>query len=360
MRCRVVPFAGRRLSQKRNKREDLNASRSVEPVSSIALNAGAFGDTLSARFEDVRQVSEVFFVACGGSLVDLYGSRFLLASETRRLRADAYTSNEFVHATPKVLGENSVVIVCTHGGGTKETVEATEIARSAGALTVTLTHNEAARVSDFSDYNIIYDWGDDSRVSDNPMAISLSLCAEILKKTEDYPAYDDFRAAMAQIDGIVDEAREAVGERDAMFATAYGDETLFYVLSSGPSFGHAHGFAACSLMEMQWLNGSAIHSGEFFHGPFEITDDKTNFIVLMNEGRTRPLDERVVSFLQRHAKRYEVVDARELGIGALPDAVREYFSPILFYSVMCVYREALAAFREHSLETRRYMGKVDY
>ena len=329
-------------------------------MSSIALDTSAFREALAARTAGGRQISEVFLVACGGSLVDLYGSRYLLASEIRRLRADSWTSNEFVHATPKILGEHSIVIVCTHGGGTKETVEATSIAQSAGALTVTLTHNEAAKVSDFSDHNIIYDWGDDSRVRDNPMAISLSLCAEILNHAEGYPAYDDFRSAMAEIDGIVDHACNAVRERAAAFAKTYGDETLFYILSSGPSFGHAHGFAACSLMEMQWLNGSAIHSGEFFHGPFEITDDKTNFIVLMNDGRTRPLDERVVSFLERHAEKYEVVDARKLGISALPESVREYFNPILFYSVMCVYREALAEVRGHSLETRRYMGKVPY
>jgi fructoselysine-6-P-deglycase FrlB-like protein len=329
-------------------------------MSSLALDASAFGTTLSARFKDGAQLSEVFLVACGGSLVDLYGSRYLLASETRRLRADAYTSNEFVHATPKALGKDSVVIVCTHGGGTRETVEATRIAQSAGALTVALTHNEVARVLDFSDFNIVYDWGDDSRVSDNPMAISLSLCAEILRHVEGYPAYDDFRTAMAQIDGVVDKACEAVRERAAAFANAYGDETLFYILSSGPSFGHARGFAACSLMEMQWLNGCAIHSGEFFHGPFEITDDETNFIVLMNDGRTRPLDERVVSFLDRHAGKYEVVDAGQLGIGTLPESVREYFNPVLFYSVMCVYRAALADVRDHSLDKRRYMGKVDY
>ena len=113
-------------------------------------------------------------------------------------------------------------------------------------------------------------------------------------------------------------------------------------------------------MEMQWLNGSAIHSGEFFHGPFEITDDKTNFIVLLNEGRTRPVDERVIDFLARYSKNYEVVDARDLGIDALPSSVVDYFNPVLIYSVMCVYREALAKVREHSLETRRYMGKVDY
>lgn len=329
-------------------------------MSSIALKASAFGETLGTRFADRSQLSDVFLVACGGSLVDLYVSRFFLASETRRLRADAYTANEFVHATPKALGDRSVVIICTHGGGTKESVESAKIARSAGALTVTLTHNEAARIAEFSDYNVVYEWGDDSRVSDNPMAIGLSLCVEILRHADGYPSYGEFRTGIGQIDNVVDEACEAVRERASAFAQKYGGESLFYILSSGPSFGHAHGFAACSLMEMQWLNASAIHSGEFFHGPFEITDTDTNFIVLLNEGRTRPLDERVITFLERHASKYEIVDARELGIGALPKSVAEYFNPILFYSVMSVYREALAKVRDHSLDLRRYMGKVDY
>lgn len=329
-------------------------------MSSLAADAGAFGDVLEARIADRGPISEVFFVACGGSLVDLYGSRYLLASETRKLRADAYTANEFAHVTPKVLGSQSIVIVCTHSGGTAEAVASAKIAQSAGALTVTLTNNDAAKIAGFSDHNIVYEWGDDTRVTDNPMAIALALSAEVLKQMDDYADYDDFRSAIAQIDSVVDAARETVRDRLDAFAENYANESLFYVLSSGASFGHAHGFAACSLMEMQWLNASAIHSGEFFHGPFEITDEQTNFIVLLNEGRTRPLDERVIAFLARHARRYEIIDARKLGIGALPATVVEYFNPVLFYSVLSDYRQALAEVRDHPLETRRYMGKVDY
>ncbi|MBT8223040.1 MAG: phosphosugar isomerase, partial [Eudoraea sp.] len=114
------------------------------------------------------------------------------------------------------------------------------------------------------------------------------------------------------------------------------------------------------LMEMQWLNASSIHSGEFFHGPFEVTDEKANFIILMNEGRTRPLDQRVIAFLERYARNYVIVDAKELGIAVLPESVVEFFNPILFYSILCDYREALAEIRNHPLEKRRYMGIVDY
>jgi fructoselysine-6-P-deglycase FrlB-like protein len=329
-------------------------------MNSIALNASAFGEALAARAPDGGQISEVFFVACGGSLVDLYPAKFLLASEARRLRADLYTANEFVHAVPKALGDRSIVIVCSHGGSTPESVEATTIAKARGSLTVTLTHNESSEIATFANHNVVYEWGEESSVQNNPMAITLALSLEILRHAEGHPHYQDFHNAMQTIDDVVAAARSKVRERVEVFAETYRNAKLFYVLSSGASYGHAYGFAICSLMEMQRLHASAIHSGEFFHGPFEITDQQTNFIVLMNEGRTRPLDQRVVAFLERYAQKYEVVDARELGIGVLPESVVDYFNPILFYSVMYDYRKALAKIRDHPLETRRYMGKVQY
>ncbi len=327
---------------------------------SIALISTALVEALAARAADGVQTSEVFLVACGGSLVDLYPARFFLASESRQLRTDLYTANEFVHAVPRVLGDQSIVIICSHGGATPESVEATRIAQAKGSLTVTLTHNESSEIAAFADHNVVYEWGDESSVENNPMAITLSLCLEILQQVEGYRHYEDFRNALQQIDDVVAAARNKVRERVEVFAETYQSEKLFYILSSGASYGHAYGFAICSLMEMQWLHASAIHSGEFFHGPFEITDKKTNFIVLVNEGRTRPLDERVITFLERYAERYEIVDARELGIGVLAESVVDYFNPVLFYSVLCVYREALAKIRDHPLETRRYMGKVKY
>jgi fructoselysine-6-P-deglycase FrlB-like protein len=239
-------------------------------------------------------------------------------------------------------------------------VEAARIARERGSLTITLTHNESSEIATFADNNVVYEWGDESRVENNPMAITLAFCLEVLHRVERYQNYPEFREALQQINDVVAAARNKVSGRTRAFAETYQNEKLFYVLSSGASFGHAYGFAICSLMEMQRLHASAIHSGEFFHGPFEVTDENTHFVVLINEGRTRPLDLRVIAFLDRYAQRYEVLDARELGLGVLPESVVDYFNPILFYSVLCDYREALAKIRDHPLERRRYMGKVSY
>ncbi len=329
-------------------------------MNSITLHTKALVKMLKARAKEGVQMSEVFLVACGGSLVDLYPGKFFLGSESCLLRTDLYTANEFVHAVPKVLGERSVVIFCSHSGITPEIVEAVKVAKAAGSLTISLTHNKSSDIAAFSDYNVVYEWGDESSVQNNPMAITLALCLEILQHSEGYVNYHEFQEALLKIDDVVAAARNKVGARVLTFAETYQNEKMFYILSSGASYGHAYGFAICSLMEMQWLHASAIHSGEFFHGPFEVTDKKTNFILLVNEGRTRPLDERVLAFLKSYAKNYVVIDAKELGIGVLPESVVEFFNPVLFYSVLCDYREALANIRNHPLETRRYMGKVEY
>lgn len=143
------------------------------------------------------------------------------------------------------------------------------------------------------------------------MAIILELVVEILNTVEGYAHYDAFQSGMQKINGIIVAGKKLVAPRAKTFADKYRAEDLFYILSSGASYGHAYGFAICSLMEMQWLNAAPIHSGEYFHGPFEVTDKETPFILMMNEGRTRALDERALIFLKQYAEKVEVVDAKE-------------------------------------------------
>lgn len=307
-----------------------------------------------------KGISEVYFVACGGSLVDMYPSKYFLESEAKKLVAGLYTANEFVHALPKRLGKQSVVIVCSHGGNTPESVAAAKSAKEKGAHTIGLTHNQEAALLNDSDYSFLYEWGDDSDVKNNPMAIILELAVELLHVVEGYAHVDAFQKGLQTINGIINQGKKQVAPRARVFAEKYRTEELYYILTSGASYGHAYGFAICSLMEMQWLHAASIHSGEFFHGPFEVTDKETPFILMINEGRTRELDERARTFLNQYAEKVEVIDAKELGIGVIADEVVEFFNPVLFYSIICVYREALAEVRNHPLETRRYMGKVAY
>ena len=144
------------------------------------------------------------------------------------------------------------------------------------------------------------------------------------------------------------------------FAEAWKTEKVIYMMGSGPSFGAAHQESICILLEMQWINSASIHSGEYFHGPFEITETGTPFILLKSSGRTRPLDDRAIRFIERYQGKLQIIDVEKVGIDALHASVREYFCGLLHNCVLDVYNLALATARNHPLTTRRYMWKVEY
>ena len=84
-------------------------------------------------------IRDRYFVACGGSKAAIFPGLYLLQSEAKTFSATTYTSNEFVHATPKELDERCVAVICSLKA-TPETVEAVKTANAAGAVTVSYTH----------------------------------------------------------------------------------------------------------------------------------------------------------------------------------------------------------------------------
>jgi len=148
-------------------------------------------------------ITEVYLVACGGSLVDMYPAKYFLDSEAIKIVTGLYTANEFVHATPKRLNKDSLVIVCSHGGNTPESVEAAKAAKEHGAHTIGLTHNHEAGLLNYSDHGFVYQWGADTDVKNNPMAIILELVVETLNVTEGYAHYEAFQNGIGKINGII-------------------------------------------------------------------------------------------------------------------------------------------------------------
>lgn len=159
---------------------------------------------------------------------------------------------------------------------------------------------------------------------------------------------------------VIRKARAHVAQRALDFAEEYKNDSVIYTMGSGAGYGAAYMESICIFMEMQWIHSCTIHTGEFFHGPFEVTDANTPFVIQVSEGSTRELDERCLKFLHTYAKRIEVLDAKELGLSVIDPAVVDYFNHSLFNNVYPIYNHALAETRQHPLTTRRYMWKVAY
>ena len=313
-------------------------------------------DILEAK-KDCGGITSVYFAACGGSIAAMYPAKYLLESESKTLKIGYYTSNEFVHATPKACGPNSLVICCTKNG-TPETIEACKKARQAGAATIAIVGSDENPMVKEADHYLVY--GGTAQMSKNNLALVLMLAFELLHQIEDYEYYEDAVAAYEKIESINARGRAYFAPRAKAFAEAYKDAPLIYVLGGGPTDGMAYSFEICSLIETQWMHAVKINTGEYFHGPFEVTDCNAGFVVQIAEGSDRELDERCLRFLKKYAKRFEVLDAKELGLSTIDPSVVDYFNHSLFNNVYPIYNAALAEARQHPLSTRRYMWKVAY
>ena len=314
---------------------------------------------IKEKLERAGGLKHVYFVACGGSKAAIFPGLYLLQSEARTFGATTYTSNEFVHAAPKELDSRCLAVICSLKA-TPETVEAVRTANAAGAVTIAMTGSMETGMAKVGQYVVTYSNGDEQVYSDSNQSNSLRIGFELLHQFEGWANYDKAMDAYAQLDAMIDEAKQELLPAAQAWAAKVKDEPVFYVLASGSNYGVAYSMCCCHFMEMQWKHAVCLHTGEYFHGPFETTDKQLPMILLMGEGRTRALDERCLKFLQTYAENFITIDFAKINKGRIDPSVVEFFNPVVMIPVERYYVSQMAELRGHSMDERRYMWKVEY
>lgn len=304
-------------------------------------------------------LKHVYFVACGGSKAAIFPGLYLLQSEAKTFSATTYTSNEFVHATPKELDERCVAVICSLKA-TPETVKAVETANAKGAITIAMTGSMETGMAKVGQYVVVYSNGAPQDYSNSNQACSLRIGFELLHQIEGWDKYDKAMDAYQYINEIVDEAKKECLPAAQAWAEKEKDEPVFYALASGSNYGVAYSMCCCHFMEMQWKHAVCLHTGEYFHGPFETTDKKLPMVLIMGEGRTRALDERCLKFLKTYAENFIVIDFKELNKGRIDPDVVEFFNPVVLIPIERYYVFQMSQVTGHSMDERRYMYKVEY
>ena len=319
-------------------------------------------DLIKEAIAEKGKFDSVYWIACGGSMIDLIPAHELLQREATTFTSYIYTAREFDIMRPRRLGEKSLVIACSHSGNTPEVVEGCEIALAAGATVITQTDNAGSKIDSGKWTTWVYPWGEGVPQAEVPAGISLSLAAELLDQQEGYADLADMYAGIAEMDKILPPAREKVNaELGDRFAELCQQHKFFYILGSGPNFSQTYAMAICSLMEMQWQHCCYIHSGEYFHGPFEVSTEGKPYVFFMSDGATRPMDARALTFLERMGAKVALIDSKDYGLAdAVPASVVTYFNPLLHLAVMREYGNQIAEARQHPLTMRRYMWKLSY
>jgi fructoselysine 6-phosphate deglycase len=307
-----------------------------------------------------RTINHVYFVACGGSSAIMYPNKYIMDREAINLTSDVYSSNEFIHRNPRKLGENSLVVLCSMSGTTPETVQAATFAREKGALTVGFTNEPTSPLAQESEFVVKYEWGTDSIAFNTNLGLLYQLTAGVLNVVEGNDKFDKMINSLTNLQAVFEKAGQQYENQAQQFGQQYKDEKVIYTMASGANYGIAYSYAICILMEMQWIHSNAIHSGEYFHGPFEIIDKDVPFIILLGLDETRPLDERALDFSKKYGEKLVVLDAKDLDLTGIDEELKGYIAPLVLNHVLRRYAEQLAEARNHPLPKRRYMWKVEY
>ncbi|WP_372469124.1 SIS domain-containing protein [Microbacterium maritypicum] len=307
-----------------------------------------------------ENISRVVLTACGGSYAVMQPIEYFFGTTAKTLEATALNAAEFTSRASSRVDAETLVILCSHSGTTPETVQAAKHARERGALTVAFTFDPTSPLAEAAEYVVAYQHGEGKSEAHVGPALILRLVAGILDDREQAGLATAIDDAVAQLPALVPALREAHAVAADEWGYSSRREPLIYTLASGSNFGTAYSFAICLLQEMQWVHSAAIHAGEYFHGPFEITEEDVPFIALLGLDETRPVEQRAVDFLTSHSKRVLVIDAQEFGLDAVSPEVRGIFAHLLFNVVLRAYADALADHRGHPLSVRRYMWRMEY
>lgn len=331
------------------------------------MRATTYGEIKSAVANAIANKKEdggftnVICVACGGTHGTFYPVEYFLRAESKKLAVYSLSAYEFLENVPACLGKNSLVLTGSLSGGTAAVLAAAELAKKAGAAVFGFSGAADTKLAKISDESFIFLPEEPENTVDQQVQYQcLAVAVELLQQTEGFAYYDKMLIGFERIVEITKNALKKIQPRKKKFGEQYKDEPLIYTVASGPSFYVAYMQSICMFMEMEWIHSSPINSGEFFHGPFEITDPDTPFMMIVSEGKTRKIDERALKFLKNYGEKIIVVDAKELGINTIEDEVVTYFNPLLLYPVVLDYTHGLAAEKKHPLLMRRYMGKVEY
>lgn len=305
------------------------------------------------------KIEQIYFVACGGSKAIMDAPQYIIDRETT-IPSFVFTSNEFVHRTPKAVGKGTVVISCSHSGTTPETVEATKVARKLGAVTIAFSHVPESPLWQAAECPISYEHGPEVKAEETNNAVLYRLIFMLLDAIQPNEKYQRALKALDGLDDVYNHNVAAFADR----AVAYGEkvkrEKIIYTMASAPNYGVAYSFSICLLMEMLWKHTQAINSGEYFHGPFEITDYDVPFLLIKGVGPDRALDDRAEKFIPRFSEKLEVVDGQTFYWGGISEDLRDYFCPIIAGKVLRSYADAIAFSTGHPLSVRRYMWRLQY
>ncbi|HWD95324.1 MAG TPA: SIS domain-containing protein [Acidimicrobiales bacterium] len=323
----------------------------VEPIEAAVRGGADVADYMTAAM--AKEPANIFLIGCGGSLFTFDPLHNIL--DHSPVPVFRFNADELLLRRPAQFGPDSLVIISSSNGATKETARAAAVARELGATVVGVTQDPNSVVAVECEKLFLH------RGVEAKQIVLAQIGWSILRAQGVAPEYDAILSAVGASPRLFLESIEETDEQLATIAADLFDEPMVYVLGTGPLLGAAQTFAMCYLQEMQWMNAAAISAGEFLHGPFEVVTPDVPVLLFLGEDATRPMGNRAQKFLAAHTERLHVIDAASLALSGIPASERSVVSTMVVGSALLNrLAEHFQSRSGHSMKDRRYMWKIDY
>lgn len=252
------------------------------------------------------------------------------------------------------LNSRTLVFMASKSGDTKETVTAAEYLKQMGCTVISVIGKKDLKLEHISSYSVVYEDG-------RPQELILYLLlGRIMKNLNCFDEYDRFADQLEHLPQVLCDVRKQFDPAAVDYCTKYHDEPYHIWIASGELWPVCYAFSMCVLEESLWIRTKSVTSYDFFHGTLELVDKDVPVTLLVNEGKTRPLDLRVKEFIEQYSDKTAVIDAKDFPLTGFDEQFRPLLSCVVMNAALQRISKNMEAVNHHSLEIRRYYRKVQY
>ncbi len=328
----------------------------------LRIQSGALA--LAPRISEIlksclaRGARNLFFLGTGGAAILMQPAAQLLQRQSR-FPVFQEMSAELVAAGHRSLGADSIVVVPSLSGTTRESIAALQYCKARGASVISLVGNANTPLARESDH-VLVNFAEDDTSSESFYVQSLLIALSLMHHRGEAAHHAQLLNELALLPSCmldVKRAFEPVAER---YGEAIKDERYHIITASGGAWAQAWYYGMCILEEMQWIRTRPVHASDFFHGTLELVEKDVSVMLLKGEDAARPLADRVEAFARQYTDKLFVLDAAAFPLPGLSAETRALVSPIILATALERLSVHLEAKRGHPLTTRRYYKRVAY
>lgn len=295
--------------------------------------------------------SNIFYVGIGGTITYEWQMESMVKSMST-LKLHVENAAELLAMGNKNFTKDSIMVIESASGDTKEIVAAVEYAHQIGAKVIGFIEKPDTPLAKAVDYLVTnpsggyYYW--------------YTVTFRFMKNAGEFDEYDKFMQELKNMPVILADVQEKNDAPAKAYAEKYKDEPLQYLIGSGNLWGWAYCYAMCIMEEMQWMRTKSVSAADFFHGTLEVIERDSVVILFKGEDASRKEMDRAENFLHTICNNVIVFDTKDFETPGISDEFRGLISPFIMNAACRRISIHLENERKHPLEIRRYYRRLNY